>query len=79
MAACCACPWGYLTLTSRDCRCAHLVKLRHFDSKVQLQVEKRPLIPCERRLAKTEIWEFQELTFWACFGNRDYDRPFQYI
>ena len=41
--------------------------------------QKPPLIPWERRLAKTEIWEFQELTSGARFGNRDYERPFGYI
>ena len=35
-----------------------------------------PLIPWERRLAKTEISENQEVTSGAHFGNRDYDRPF---
>ena len=37
------------------------------------------LIPCERRLAETEIWENQEATFGAGFGNGDYGRPFRHI
>ena len=43
--------------------CAHLVTLRHFDTKVRFMVTFGPLIPCERRLPETEIWEFQEVTF----------------
>ena len=39
-------------------------------------VNSGPLIPCERRLAKTDFSEFQEVTFGALFGNRDYARPF---
>ena len=42
--------------------CAHLVTLRRFDSKHQPMGQNGPLIPCERRLAKMEIWEFQEVT-----------------
>ena len=34
---------------------AHLSTLRHFDHNVALPVKKRPLIPCERRLLKSEI------------------------
>ena len=30
-------------------------------------------------MAKTEIWENQEVTFEARFGNRDYARPFSDI
>ena len=37
------------------------------------------LIPCERRLAKTEISENEEVTFRARFENRDYDRPYRHI
>ena len=57
-------------------RRVHLVTLRRFDSKVRHEGQNRPLIPCERRLEKTEILEFQEVTFEAGFGNRDYGRPF---
>ena len=53
-----------------------LATLRRFDSNVPGMVENRPLIPCERRLAKWEIPEFQELTFGTRFGIRDYGRPF---
>ena len=56
-----------------------LVTLRHFDNKLVGTVNYGPLIPCERRLSKTEIWEFQELTFEARFENRDYGRPFTHI
>ena len=64
--------------------CAHgvvyiLATLRRFDSKVQGTGQNSPFIPCERRLAEMEISEFQELTFEACFVNRDYDRPFSDI
>ena len=55
------------------------VTLRHFDSKVAGKAKTRPLIPCERRLAKTESQENQEVTYGARFGNRDYDRPFRDI
>ena len=34
------------------------------------------IIPWERRLAKTEISEIQEVISGARFGNRDYDRPY---
>ena len=54
----------------------HLSTLRHFDNKVHDQAKTDPLIPCERRLRKTEISEFQEVTFESGFGYRDYDRPF---
>ena len=50
--------------------------LRHFDSKVCRGPKTGPLIPCERRLAEMEFSEFQEVTSWARFENRDYDRPF---
>ena len=36
-----------------------------------------PLIPWERRLAKMEIPEYQEVNYGPVFGNRDYDRPFR--
>ena len=64
---------------SRVPRRAHSATLRHFDSNVPLTVKKRPLIPWERRLAKMEISENQELNFEARFGNRDYDRPFAHF
>ena len=67
---------GVSATTSRVTWRAHLVTLRRFDTKVRPMVKIRPLIPWERRLAKSEIWEFQELTSWSRFGNRDYDRPF---
>ena len=35
-----------------------------------------PLIPWERRLAKTEISEIQEVISESRFENRDYDRPY---
>ena len=57
-------------------RCAHLATLRHFEDKLTGTVKTGSLIPCERRLAKTEIPENQELTFESRFANRDYDRPF---
>ena len=60
-------------------RCAHLSTLRRFDNKVQGTVKTGQLIPCERRLRKMEILEFQEVTFEARFGNRDYGRPFKDI
>ena len=56
-----------------------LATLRHFDNKVQGMVNLALLIPCERRLAKTEILVFQELTFGTRFGNRDYGRPHEHI
>ena len=68
--------WGYLATLSRVYTGAHLATLRRFDSKPGLMVKYGPLIPCERRLQKTEIQEFQEVTFGAGFGNRDYGRPF---
>ena len=55
------------------------VTLRHFDSNVPTPVKKRPLIPCERRLQKTEIPENQEVNSERRFGYRDYDRPFRHI
>ena len=71
-AACCVDPWGYLTVP----RVYHLSTLRRFDTKLGSMGEIGPLIPCERRLAETEIQEFQEVTFRARFGNREYDRPY---
>ena len=68
--------WGYLTTLSRDILCAHLATLRHFDNKPRPMVKYGPLIPCRRRLAIMEIWEFQEVIYGARFGNRDYDRPY---
>ena len=68
--------WGYLTTTSRVTWCAHLATLSRFDNKVLGMVKTRPLIPWERRLAKTEISEIQEVNFGGRFGNRDYARPF---
>ena len=56
-----------------------LVTLRHFDHKVGPPVKTGPLIPWERRPAKTEIPEIQEVTFGPRFGNGDYDRPFHHI
>ena len=56
-----------------------LATLRHSDTKPQGMVNLGPLIPCERRLPEMEIQEFQEVTFRAGFGNRDYARPFQHI
>ena len=53
--------------------------LRHFERKVRPWVKMASLIPCERRLAKMEISLFQELTFGARFGNRDYGRPFTHF
>ena len=69
--------WGYLATLSRVCTRAHLATLRRFDNKLSPQAKTGPLIPCERRLAKREILENQEVTFGARFRNRDYDRPFQ--
>ena len=76
-AACCGGPWGYLTTLSRTSTGAQLATLRHFDTKVPRRRGIGPLIPCERRLAETEIPENQEADFRARFGNRDYDRPFR--
>ena len=56
-----------------------LATLHHFDSKVHPRVKMGPLIPCERRLRKMEILEFQEVTFDTRFENRDYDRPHGHI
>ena len=57
----------------------HLATLRHFDTFTHSMVKNDPLIPCERRLSKTEIWEFQEVISGAHFEYRDYDRPFRDI
>ena len=62
---------GVSDRTLRVTRRAHLATLRRFDTKVDLQVKKRPLIPWERRLREMEIQEFQEVTSGARFGNRD--------
>ena len=70
--------WGYLATTSRARVGVHLATLRRFDHKVARQVKTGPLIPCERRLSKMEISEFQEVTFERRFGNRDYDRPYRH-
>ena len=67
--------WRPLRVQSR----AHLATLRHFDSEVQGRPQNDPLIPCERRLLKSEILEFQEVTFGTGFENRDYDRPYGHI
>ena len=56
-----------------------LATLRHFDNKVPVQGDLGSLIPCERRLEKTEIPEFQEVDFRTRFGNRDYGRPYAHI
>ena len=71
--------WGYLTTLSRVHGCAHLATLRRFDQQLRLMVKTGPLIPCERRLPKVEISEFQEVTFGPVFRYRDYDRPFLHI
>ena len=72
-------PWGYLVTTSRDIGVYTWSTLHHFDSKVDPTAKTGSLIPCERRLRKMEISIFQELTFEARFGNRDYGRPFRHI
>ena len=78
-AACCANMWGYLT-TLRVTSVVYIrATLRRFDSKHATGPKMGPLIPCERRLSKTEIWEIQEVTFGARFEIRDYDRPFSDI
>ena len=69
--------WGYLATLSRVLWCAHLATLRHFDTKLPAMVKIGPLIPCERRRAKTEISENQEVIFETRFEIRDYDRPFR--
>ena len=43
--------------------------LRHFEHKVRSAVKTALLIPCERRLAETEIPEIQEATFGTRFGK----------
>ena len=50
--------------------------LRHFDNKHGREAYLGPLIPCERRLAKMEILENQEVTLRTRFEYRDYGRPF---
>ena len=74
-AACCRCQGGIWTVPGVYI----LATLRRFDYNPSSMVQNDPLIPCERRLAKMEIWEFQELTFGPVLGNRDYDRPFTHI
>ena len=71
--------WGYLATTSRDHSGVHLATLRHFDSVLTRQAKTGPLIPCERRLLKSEILENQEVTFGRRFENRDYGRPYRHI
>ena len=56
-----------------------LATLHHFDHNVRPMVKMASLIPCERRLAKMEIPEMQEVTFGARFGNREHGRPFRHI
>ena len=75
-AACCGDQWGYLATLSRVTSGVHLATLRRFDHKLGSPVKTGPLIPWERRLREMEISEFQEVTFEAGFGNRDYDRPY---
>ena len=66
--------WRPLRVTLR----VHIwATLRHFDIKHGRDALLGPLIPCERRLAKPEIWEFQEVISGARFENRDYGRPFR--
>ena len=78
-AVCCVDIGGYLATLSRDIRVYIHATLRHFDSKVRPKGNLGPLIPCERRLAKTNFQEFQEVTSRARFENRDYGRPFTYF
>ena len=66
-------PFAYVTW------CAHLATLPRFDDKVLGMVNNGPLIPCERRLEKSEIQENQEVTSRGRFENRDYGRPFRCI
>ena len=47
-----------------------LSTLRRFDIKHRPMVKYGPLIPWERRLAKSEIWENQEVTFRTRFGKQ---------
>ena len=58
---------------------AHLGDTSSFDTKVQGMVQNGPIIPCERRLRKTEISEFEEVNSETRFGNRDYERPYRHI
>ena len=79
-AARCVGPWGYLTDPSRAGPGVYLrATLRRFDSKLEARPVLGPLIPCERRLAKREFPEFQEVNSRARSGYRDYDRPFRNI
>ena len=74
-----ACLRGTVGVSDRPLRVpvgVHLVTLRRFDTKHGCMVKMALIIPCERRLANMEIWENQEPTFRARFGNGDYDRPY---
>ena len=46
----------------------HTVDTSHFDNKVRGMVKYGPLIPCERRMPRMEISEFQEVTSRTRFG-----------
>ena len=71
--------WGYLRPFRVGTWVYTRATLRRFDKKPGSWVKMGPLIPCERRLEKREISEFQEVTFRRFFGNRDYDRPFRHF
>ena len=68
--------WGIWRPFRVTTRCVHLATLRHFYSFHGLTAKMGPLIPCERRPAKSEISENQEVNSDGRFGNRDYDRPY---
>ena len=70
---------GIWTTLSRDIGVYIRATLRHFEHKVRGKPKTGPLIPCERRLPRMEISVFQELTFRARFGYRDYGRPFEHF
>ena len=53
--------------------------LRRFDRKVEVRLQKEPLIPCERRLQNMEFLEFQEVTSGTRFEYREYDRPYAHF
>ena len=72
----CGTSWGYLRPFRVLTMVCTLSTLRHSDTKLGSMGQNGPLIPCERRLAKTEFQENQEVTFGARFENRDYARPF---
>ena len=78
-AACCVMTVGVSGDPFACTRMYILSTLRHFDSKLARKPKTGQLIPCERRLAKTEISENQEVTFQRRFENRDYDRPFRHF